>query len=338
MTTRISVLAIDLAKGSFQVCAVGPDGAVLYNRVLSRARLVTLLAEQPACIVAMEACATSHHWGRVAQRHGHEVRLVPAAYVKPFVKRQKNDRADAEAIAEAALRPTMRFVPVKSTETQSRAVAFRTHQCLVRQRTQLINALRGHLAEFGLVAPKGPASLKVLEAALADETGELPAPVREMGAVYLEQIARLTEVIERLADELEKATRTDATLRRLRTIPGIGPVTAGAVAAFAPDLETFESGRNFAAWLGLVPRQRSTGGKVRLGAVSKMGQTDIRRLLIVGAMSVIRWVVRKGGSSNRWLAALVARKPKMVAAVALANKMARMIWAVTTKREDYRMA
>ena len=243
MTMKISMLAIDLAKGSFQVCAVGADGAVLYNRVLSRTRLATLLGEQPACVVAMEACATSHHWGRVAQQHGHEVRLVPAAYVKPFVKRQKNDRADAEAIAEAASRPTMRFVAVKSVETQGRAVAFRTHQCLVRQRTQLINALRGHLAEFGLVAPKGPASLKVLENALADDTSELPGPVREMGSIYLEQIARLTEVIERLADELEAASRTDAALRRLRTIPGVGPVTAGAVAAFAPDLDTFDSGR-----------------------------------------------------------------------------------------------
>lgn len=165
-----------------------------------------------------------------------------------------------------------------------------------------------------------------------------PARFGRWGSIYLEQIARLTEVIERLAGELETASKTDAALRRLRTIPGIGPVTAGAVAAFAPDLDTFDSGRNFAAWLGLVPRQRSTGGKVRLGSVSKMGQTDIRRLLIVGAMSVIRWVVRKGGSPNRWLAALVARKPKMVAAVALANKMARMIWAVTTKQEDYRMA
>jgi transposase len=286
----------------------------------------------------MEACATSHHWGRIAQGHGHEVRLVPAIYVKPFVKRQKNDRADAEAIAEAALRPTMRFVAVKSSETQGRAVAFRTHQCLVRQRTQLINSLRGHLAEFGVVAPKGPANLNLLENALADEASDLPDTVREMGMVHLEQIARLTEVIERLADELEAASRTDAELRRLCSIPGIGPVTAGAVAAFAPDLETFDSGRNFAAWLGLVPRQRSTGGKARLGSVSKMGQTDIRRLLIVGAMSVIRWVVRKGGSPNRWLAALVARKPKMVAAVALANKMARMIWAVTTKKEFYRMA
>jgi transposase len=314
---------------------------------MSRTRLATLLADQPACIVAMEACATSHHWGRFAQSHGHEVRLVPAAYVKPFVKRQKNDRADAEAIAEAALRPTMRLVAVKSAETQGRAVAFRTHQCMVRQRTQLVNALRGHLAEFGLIAPKGPASLKLLENALAEESTDLPEPVRHMGSIYVEQIARLTEVIDRLSDELETSTKTDEQLCRLCTIPGIGPVTAGAVAAFAPDLDTFDSGRNFAAWLGLVPRQRSTGGKARLGSVSKMGQTDIRRLLIVGASrqrrafhatSVIRWVVRRGGSTNRWLAALVARKPKMVAAVALANKMARMIWALSTKQENYRMA
>ncbi|OWJ88826.1 IS110 family transposase [Paracoccus yeei] len=317
---------------------MGLDGAVLYNRVLSRTRLVSLLAEQKSCIVAMEACATSHYWGRMAESHGHEVRLVPAVYVKPFVKRQKNDKADAEAIAEAASRPTMRFVSVKSAETQGRAVAFRTHQCLVRQRTQLINALRGHLAEFGLVAPKGPASLKVLETALADENSVLPGQVREMGAIYLDQIATLTEVIVRLANELEAASKTDDQLRRLCTIPGIGPITAGAVAAFAPDLDTFDSGRNFAAWLGLVPRQRSTGGKTKLGSVSKMGQTDIRRLLIVGAMSVIRWVVRKGGSANRWLAMLVMRKPRMVAAVALANKMARMIWALTTKEQDYRMA
>src|SRR6056297_2736806 len=202
----------------------------------------------------------------------------------------------------------MRFVAVKSAETQGRAVAFRTHQCLVRQRTQLINALRGHLAEFGLVAPKGPASLKVLETALVDETSALPAAVREMGTIYLQQIERLTDVIEQLAGELEAASKTDVQLRRLCIIPGIGPVTAGAIAAFAPDPDTFDSGRNFAAWLGLVPRQKSTGGKTRLGSVSKMGQTDIRRLLIVGAMSVIYLAVRKGGSANRWLAAIVARK------------------------------
>ena len=286
---------------------------------------------------------------------------MPAIYVKPFAKRQKNDRADAEAIAEAALRPNMRFVAVKNVATQSRAVTFRTHQCLLRQRTQLISSLRGHLAEFGVVAPKGPANLSLLENVLADEASDLSKTVRDMGEIYLEQIARLSEVIDRLAAELEAASKTDTELRRLCSIPGIGPVTAGAIAAFAPDLGTFDSGRNFAAplmapaispcrdgsprccarWLGLVPRQNSTGGKTRLGAVSKMGQTDIRRLLIVGAMSVIRWVVRKGSSPNRWLADLVgcgvptapqsvARKPSMVAAVALANKMARTIWAVTT--------
>lgn len=227
---------------------------------------------------------------------------------------------------------------MKSAEKQGRAVAFRTPQCFVRQRTQLINALRGHLAEFGLVAPKGPASSKLREKALAQPDVDLPAPVREMGVLYLDQIGRLTEVVEQLADEPECASKTDDELRRLCTVPGIGPVTAGAVAALAPDLSTFDSRRNFAAWLGLVPRQRSTGGKVRLGAVSKMGQCDIRKLLIVGAMSVIRWVVRKGGSANRWLANLVARNPLMVAAVALTNKMARMIWAMTTKQENYRMA
>ena len=335
--SEISILAIDLAKNSFQVCGVKADGVAVFNKSVSRSRLIQLLSDQKPCMVAMEACATSHHWGRVAQAHGHKVRIIPAIYVKPFVKRQKNDFADA-AIAEAASRPGMSFVAVKSAEKQARAVAFRTHQCFVRQRTQLITALRGHLAEFGLVAPKGPVHLKLLQAALSGPRVDLPTTVREMGQLYLQQIGQLTEVITRLADELEAATRTDDELRRLCTVPGIGPVTAGAIAAFSPDLETFDSGRNFAAWLGLVPRQHSTGGKTRLGAVSKMGQCDIRKLLIVGAMSAIRWVVRRGGSTSRWLAGLVARKPRMVAAVALANKMARMVWAMTTKGEDYRMA
>ena len=336
--SEISILAIDLAKNSFQICGVKADGVAVFNRSVSRTRLIQLLSDQKACIVAMEACATSHYWGRMAQAHGHEVRIIPAIYVKPFVKRQKNDFADAAAIAEAASRPSMSFVAVKSAEKQGRAVAFRTHQSFVRQRTQLINALRGHLAEFGLVAPKGPAYLKVLQSALNGPQVDLPTVVREMGQLYLRQIDQLTEIITRLADELEAATKTDCELRRLCTVPGIGPVTAGAIAAFAPNLETFDSGRNFAAWLGLVPRQHSTGGKTRLGAVSKMGQCDIRKLLIVGAMSVIRWVVRRGGSTSRWLANIVARKPRMVAAVALANKMARMVWAMTTKGEDYRIA
>ena len=203
---------------------------------------------------------------------------------------------------------------------------------------QLINALRSRFAEFGLVAPKGPAGLKLLENAMEAEATDLPGPVREIGAIHLARIVNLAEVIERRGAEREAAPEPDEELRRPCTIPGIGPVTAGAVAAFAPDLDTFDSGRTFAAWLGLVPRQRSTGGKTTLGAVSKMRQTDIRRLLLVGAMSAIRWAVRKGGSPNRWRTALVAGKPKTVAAVALANKMARMIRAVSTKQEDCRMA
>lgn len=232
----------------------------------------------------------------------------------------------------------MRFVAVKSAKTRGRAVAFRTHQCLVRKRTQLINALRGHLAEFGVVAPNEPANLKVLEEALADEASDMPVAVRAMGAIYLDQIVRFTDVIERLTDELETASRTDTDLRRVCTIPGIGPVTKGAVAAFAPDLDTFDSLTQLRRLARPCAAAAIHGRQAKLGSVSKMGQTDIWRLLIVRAMSVIRWMVRKGGSANRRLASLVARKPKMVAAVALANKMARMIWALTTRQKDYRMA
>jgi len=334
----VHILAIDLAKRSFQVCATDRGGAVLFNRTLSRAKLMQMLNGQEPCIVAMEACATSHYWGRVAQRSGHDVRLVPPIYVKPFVKRQKNDAADAAAIAEAVLRPNMHCVAVKSAEHQARAVTFRTHQCFVRQRTQLINALRGHLAEFGLVFPQGPTHLKQAAALLEDNATEVPDTVREIAQLYLDQIDLLTMKIDELTLRLRDATKENVEMRRLCTVPGVGPVTAGAVMAFAPDLRTFSSGRNFAAWLGLVPKQRSTGGKTRLGGVSKMGQTDIRKLLIVGAMSRIRWVVRKGGTPDSWLGQLVGRKPRMVAAVALANKMARIIWAIMTREQNYRMA
>lgn len=336
--TQVHILAIDLAKRSFQVCATDRGGAVLFNRVLSRTKLQQLLSGQARCIVAMEACATSHFWGRFAQSCGHDVRLIPPIYVKPFVKRQKNDAADAAAIAEAALRPNMHYVAVKSAEHQARAVAFRTHQCFVRQRTQLINALRGHLAEFGIIVAQGPANLNAVSGILVDQALDLPESVREIGRLYLDQIGLLTEKIEELSLKLREATKSNEEMRRLCTVPGVGPVTAGAVLAFAPDLRAFKSGRNFAAWLGLVPRQHSTGGKTRLGGVSKMGQTDIRRLLIVGAMSLIRWIVRKGVLPDNWLGHILGRKPRMVAAVALANKMARIIWAMMTKEQNYRMA
>jgi transposase len=336
--SEVYMLAIDLAKRSFQVCATDRGGAVLFNKMTSRPKLMQLLSVQSPCIVAMEACATSHYWGRFAQDLGHKVRLIPPIYVKPFVKRQKNDAADAAAIAEAALRPNLHFVAVKSAEHQARAVAFRTHQCFVRQRTQLINALRGHLAEFGVVIAQGPANLKSVIEAITDKTTALPGAVKDIARLYLDQINHLTKKIDDLTRQLRDATRDNEDMRRLCTVPGVGPVTAGAILAFAPDLKAFSSGRNFAAWLGLVPKQHSTGGKVRLGAVSKMGQNDIRRLLIIGAMSLIRWVIRKGLLPNTWLGRLLGRKPPMVAAVALANKMARIIWAMMTRNENYRMA
>lgn len=332
------MLAIDLAKRSFQVCATDLAGSVLYNRTVSRAKLEMLLKEQPSCIVAMEACATSHFWGRLSEACGHEVRLIPPIYVKPFVKRQKNDAADAAAIAEAALRPNIHYVAVKSANHQARAVAFRTHQCFVGQRTQAINALRGHLAEFGLVFAQGLPHLKDIRAAMRDELIDLPDSVRDIAQIYLDHIDTLSAKIDELSLKLREAIKVNAEMRRLCTVPGVGPVTAGAIMAFAPDLRTFASGRNFAAWLGLVPRQRSTGGKARLGSMSKMGQCDIRKLLVVGAMSRIRWIVRKGVLPDNWLGRLMARKPRMVVAVALANKMARIIWAMMTREENYRLA
>jgi len=232
----------------------------------------------------------------------------------------------------------MHYVAVKGAEHQARAVVFRTHQCFVRQRTQLINALRGRAAEFGLVIARASANLKMVSGMMAHENVELPDAVRDIAGIYLDQIDLLTQKIDGLTFRLREATKVNDEMRRLCSVPGVGPITAGAIMAFAPDLKTFSSGRNFAAWLGLVPRQRSTGGKTRLGGVSKMEQSDIRKLLIVGAMSRIRWIVRTGVLPDNWLGRVLGRKPRMVAAVALANKMARIIWAMMTKEQNYRMA
>lgn len=317
---------------------IAGGGAVLFNRTVSRSKLEQILRGQSPCIVAMEARDTSHYWGRMARGLGHEVRLIPPIYVKPFVKRQKNDAADAAAISEAALRPNMHCVAIKSAEHQARAVAFQTHQCFVGQRTQLINALRGHLAEFGLVVAKGPANLKSLASMMDDVTVELPDAVRDIVRIYLDQIELLTRKIDDLTLRLRNATRENDEMRSLCIVPGVGPVTAGAVLAFAPDLRAFSIGRIFAAWLDLVPRQHSTGGKTRLGSVSKMRQSDIRKLLIVGAMSRVRWIVRKGVLPDNWLGRILGRKPRMVGAVALANKMARIIRVMMTREQNYRIA
>jgi transposase len=333
---KVSIIGIDLAKRVFQAHGAASDGSVVFRKKLSRSQFLVFLAAQPRCTVAMEACATAHGWGREIGRLGHEVRLIPPIYVKPFVKRQKNDVADAEAIAEAASRPTMRFVAVKSEEQQARSMIFRTRDLLVRQRTQLINALRGHLAEHGVVAPQGTAHVKRLADVIGDETAALPATVRQIGRLYLEQIGALSDRVDALGKKLRAEAGQAEPTRRLQTMPGVGPITAVAIESFAPPMETFRRGRDFAAWVGLVPRQNSTGGKQRLGRTGKMGQRDIRRLLIIGAMAVVNSTARHGAPEGSWLERMLGKKPKMLVAIALANKMARGIWAMMTKQEDYR--
>jgi transposase len=334
---KVSIIGLDLAKRTFQLHGACADAGVAFRRKISRPNVLAFLAGQPSCVVAMEACGSAHHWGRAIRELGHEVRLIPPTYVKPFVKRQKNDAADAEAICEAASRPTMRFVEVKTQEQQALAMLFRTRDLLVRQRTQLINALRGHLSEHGVVAPQGTTHVKVLLQAIEEETTSLPLLVVELARVFLEQI----DVLSKKVVELERTTVQEsaraAKTRRLQTVPGIGPITAMAIETFAPPMAVFKRGRDFAAWLGLVPRQHSSGGKQLLGKTSKMGQRDIRRLLIIGAMAVVRSASRTGAPEGSWLARMLSRKPRMLVAIALANKMARSVWAMLTKEEDYRV-
>lgn len=333
---EVNIIGIDLAKRSFQLHGATATGSVAFRRKLSREALLAFLAEQPRCLVAMEACASAHHWGREIERLGHEVRLIPPIYVKPFVKRQKNDAADAEAIVEAASRPTMRFVALKTSEQQAAGMTFRVRDTLVRQRTQLVNALRGHLAEFGVIAPAGIARVERLAEMVEDPDMSILAPVRELARLLLDQIATLGERIAGLEKELRRRASADAGMAWLMTAPGIGAVAAAAIAAFAPSMESFRSGRDFAAWVGLTPRQHSTGGKTRLGRTSKMGQRDIRRLLIIGASAVVRWASRRGAAAGSWLERMLTRKPRMLVMVALANKMARIVWAMTVRGEAYR--
>jgi transposase len=319
---EVGIIGLDLAKNVFHARRSRADSSVVFRRKLSRAQLLKFMAAQPPCVVAMEACASSHHWGRAIGDLGHEVRLIPPADVKPFVKRQKNDMADAEAIAEAASRPTMRFVAVKSEAQQAAAMAYRTRDLLVRQRTQTINALRAHLAEQGIVAPTGPAHVGRLAAIIVCDDGILLAAARDLARLSLDQIAGLAEKIAGLDTELRRRVTTDDTARRLTTNPGVGAVTAAAITTLARLMEAFLKGRDFAAWVGLTPRQHSSGGKDRLGRTSKMGQRDIRRLLIIGAVAVVQRAARKGAPDSSWLARMLACKPKILVAVALANRMA----------------
>ncbi len=330
-------IGVDLAKNVFQVHGVDAEGAVVIRRQLRRARVLPFFKKHRPCLVGMEACATAHHWARQLIALGHEVKLMPPHYVKPYVKRNKNDAADAAAICEAVTRPTMRFVAVKSTEQQSILMLHRTRELLVRQRTMLINAIRAHMAEFGIVAPVGVPHVKKLLGIIADpHDARLPTVARTCLESLARQFLSLHEEIYGAEKQLHAWHRSNEVSQRLETIPGIGPITASALAASITDPEVFKNGRELAAWIGLVPRQNSTGGKQRLGKISKQGDQYLRWLLVAGAMPVIQHEKRRGTSNVPWLGDIIARKPTKVAAVALANKTARIVWALLRHGGTYR--
>ncbi|QDI74409.1 IS110 family transposase [Leisingera aquaemixtae] len=331
-----TMIGVDLAKSVYQLHGATMTGEIKFRKKLSRLQFCRFMADQSPAIVVLEASGSAHYWARELGKLGHEVKLIAPQYVRPFVKRQKNDAADAEAIVIAAQRPEMRFVVPKTEDQQARAVLFRFRERLVHQRTEQMNALRAILYEQGHSFPIGIVQLKRIKDLLDDPASNLPDLVREecqdLVAVIAEQTARIdakTSKIKTLSSKTDVA-------RRLQTIPGVGPLTALAVEAFAPAMENFKRGRDFAAWLGIVPRQHSSGGKARLGRVSKAGQADIRRLLIIGAMTRLNWLGQKTIQPGSWLARMLERKPKMLVAIALANKMARTIWAMLTREEDYR--
>jgi transposase len=334
--SEVTTIGLDIAKQVFHAHGADASGATVFSRRITRQKLIQFFASQPRCTVAMEACGGAHHWGRELQRLGHQVRLIPPAYVKPFVKRHKNDAADAQAICEAAQRPNMRFVAVKSEQQQASAAVFRARDLFVRQRTQFINALRGLLAEHGWVAPKGVFHARATMANIEDPSCALPQGARDAFLAMIASIKALDAQIVLLDREIAQRAKEDPAARRLMTIPGIGPVTATAILALAPPAESFRKGRDFAAWLGLTPRQRSTGGKQKLGAISKMGDRTLRRLIIIGSSAVVLHAARRGAPKGSWLEQMMARKPRMLVTVALANKTARIVWAVLARGEDYR--
>jgi transposase len=332
---KVQTIGLDLAKHVFQAHGADESGEVVFRKRLRRDKVLAFFAAQPSCLVAMEACGGAHYWAREIGKLGHDVKLIPASYVKPFVKRQKNDMADAEAICEAAQRPTMRFVAVKSEAQQANAVVFRARDLLVRQRTQTINALRGHLAEQGIVVARGPNHVAKLIAHIEDRTACLPEAARLTLCILVETLRSLKRQVEQLDIEIARRAKQDEVARRLTTIPGIGAVTATAIAALAPAAESFRKGRDFAAWMGLTPLQRSTGGKQKLGRTSKMGERTLRRLLIIGACAVVQQAARRGAPAGSWLAGMLSRKPPIVVIVALANKTARTVWALLAKGGIY---
>lgn len=332
----ITTVGLDIAKSVFQVHGIGAAGEVVVRRRLSRGRVLAFFERLPRCLVGIEACNTSHYWARELIALGHDVRLMPAQYVKPYVKRGKNDATDAEAICEAVTRPTMRFVAVKTPEQQSVMMLHRVRLMLNRQRTQISNAMRAHLSEFGIVAPVGRLGLERLLTVISDrEDARVPDDARVCLEMLMAQLVVVKEQILENDRRIRESARQTEVGRRLMEIPGVGPLLASAFVASVADPTIFRTGRDLAAWIGLVPRQNSSGGKERLGGISRAGNRYLRQMLVVGAMAVIRHAERHG-TKRAWLLQLLSRRATKVAAVALANKTARMVWALMTSGERYR--
>ena len=333
----ITTVGLDLAKNVFQIHAISSTGEVIVRRSLRRAQVIPFFAKLPPCLIGMEACGTSHHWARELVGLGHEVRLMPPAYVKPYVKRGKTDAGDAEAICEAVTRPTMRFVPIKSIEQQAALAVHRTRDLLVRQRTQLVNMIRGLLAEFGVDIPKGIThALAFARRAVAGKAHEVPDLAAKVIGALAEQAIDVQGRIQQLERGLLAWYRSNEVARRIATVPGVGLLGATAMAASVTDATQFSSGRQFAAWLGLTPLNNSSGGKERLGRISKMGDQYLRRLLVTGMTSLVRRNKHHPSAADPRINALLARKPLRLVTVAMANRAARAIWAIMVRGDVYR--
>ena len=333
----ITTVGLDIAKSVFQVHGIDAEDRVIIRRQLKRRYVQAFFQKLPPCLVGIEACASSHHWSRELKALGHTVRLMPPAYVKPYVKRQKNDAADAEAICEAVSRANMRFVATKTPEQQSCLMLHRTRHLFIRQQTAVINVIRAHLAEFGIVAPVGRKGVEALLDVVANPTDtRVPAIARACLAALGAQLRRLKEQILEFDRLIMAWHRSNEASKRLDAIPGVGPILATALVASVADPKVFRSGRNFSAWIGLVPQQHSSGGKDRLGHISKQGDRYLRSLFMAGALAVIRYAKIHGTKHRPWLTALLVRRPTKIAAIALANKMARMVWAMMARGERYK--
>jgi transposase len=337
-TMSITMIGLDTSKSVFQIHGVNEAGKVELKRKVRRSDLIAFFEKQERCTVVMEACGAAHHWARILTGLGHTVKLIAPEAVKPFVKKgKKNDAADAAAICEAAARPDVKFVPVKTVAQQGILALHTARALLVKQQTMLANAIRGLATEFGHVVPKGLPNLEPL-VALVDADEDMPAQARQAIAELHKRFGELTTGIQSCEAEIVKHARTDPTARRLATIPGIGPITASLIAATVVDSSRFKTARQFAAWLGLVPRQHSTAGKTRLGRITKAGNKEIRKLLVLGATAMLGRAEGWHSALGAWLRDILQRRPVRLVTVALANKMARIAWAVMTRNEVYRPA